>query len=1188
MTAKIFAAALLMILFAFCFYPDNLIAQSARQEVEGAIFSLGQDSEVPDLGPVEVEPISAPGTAIAEDSYGFMWFGGNSGLYRYDGMEMIRFQREPYDSTSLSETWVESLFAGSDGLLWVGTFGGGLNRFDPETETFTHFTHEAGNPSSLSQDTVTVILEDSQGVLWVGTHGGLNRFDKSTETFTRFQHDPGDPTSISNNQIRALYEDSDGIIWVGTGSPAPTETPVGEGGLNRFNFESQTFTRYLHDPEDSTTLINNKVMSLYEDSRGTFWVGTSGDGLHSMNRQTGKFTRHRFDPDDPSKLSAPFSIDNIDYLEGCIGFDCGGVTFIHEDSQGLLWIGGLHSGVKRYQPETGASTIHHSDNSNLILNGIWSAHQSQDGTFWIGGWGGAQKVSASLNSFPLLTLTEENGVTSIGESPDNGIWISDSFEGLFFIDRLNNTITQYQSRENDPRSLISNFISHFDLDSSGDLWITHNYGGISHYDWSENTFNRLFTDEGPNSLSIIPKNSITIDQNDQIWVGTFGFGIYLLDPESESILGNYVHNPNDSNSLSDNRIISIKENQEGNLWVATENGLNFIERKGNDRSGPFTFKRYLPGLIIVTVLKDDSETLWVGTWGSGLIRLDPETGVSTQFTTEDGLPGNNVVAMMEDDEGYIWLSTTEGPARPINGSLSRFNPASISFTNFTKQTGLPDIIFGSSSLKTEDGLLFFGGSGGTTFFNPSMIQDPVYHYPRIVLSGLQISNEQITPTSSDLLTRPVYMEDSIELSHEQNDMTFEYKAFDYNNPDQVQFQYQLEPFDSDWVVARSQQSARYSQVPPGEYIFRVRTMDSRGGFNTDEATMAIKILPPWWRTWWAYGIYVLLFAAGVFAVDRFQRRRLISKERAQSRERELEQEKKYSKELKKAYSDLEDSLNKLEAAQDQLVQQEKLASLGQLTAGIAHEIKNPLNFVNNFSELSTELIDEARTELRSVSDNLSADDRKRVDETLEILSAIEPNLKKIHEHGTRADGIVKSMLQHSRGGGGKMEPTDLNALIKEYANLAFHGMRAGDDPINVDIKFGLDEDVGEVNLIAEDFSRVILNLCNNAFDAMREKLAVDNEQLKVGDVTRSSYNPKLTIRTKSDSGKVIIEIEDNGPGIPDEIKDKILQPFFTTKKGTAGTGLGLSITNDIIKAHGGQLEITSERGEYSRFRIELK
>jgi signal transduction histidine kinase len=269
-----------------------------------------------------------------------------------------------------------------------------------------------------------------------------------------------------------------------------------------------------------------------------------------------------------------------------------------------------------------------------------------------------------------------------------------------------------------------------------------------------------------------------------------------------------------------------------------------------------------------------------------------------------------------------------------------------------------------------------------------------------------------------------------------------------------------------------------------------------------------------------------------------------------------------------AYRQLNATLSELKTTQNQLVQQEKLASLGQLTAGIAHEIKNPLNFVNNFSDLSMELVEEARDEIKSIRAYRDTPlPNGALDEMSNLLDDIQSNLKKIYEHGSRADSIVKSMLLHSRGGEGKLEPTDLNALIKEYTNLAFHGMRASKNPINVDIELKLDEDLHEMPLIAEDFSRVILNLCNNAFDAMREKLSEKPEQ---------RYEPKLTIRTHKKDQAVTIEIEDNGPGIPPEIRTKVLQPFFTTKKGTEGTGLGLSITNDIIKAHGGDLEIHSK------------
>ena len=400
--------------------------------------------------------------------------------------------------------------------------------------------------------------------------------------------------------------------------------------------------------------------------------------------------------------------------------------------------------------------------------------------------------------------------------------------------------------------------------------------------------------------------------------------------------------------------------------------------------------------------------------------------------------------------------------------------------------------------------------------------------------------------------------------------------------------------------------------------------------------------------------YSVYLAKNVASTNRKLKNKLAENERLTAEKLTIEQEKqeliekqkqKLEQEVAERTAELRKSLEDLKAAQEQLVQQEKLASLGQLTAGIAHEIKNPLNFVNNFSEVSLELIEEVREEVRQltedrgpessplapasrhlgegsaeaeqrrgVSDEAENEDLPQNIETdsssanppltplqggeagpspdkaliLEILDDIEANLAKIHEHGSRADSIVKSMLLHSRGGNGKMEPTPLNPIIKEYVNLAFHGMRAGKEPINVDIDLQLDEKVGEVPLIAEDFSRVILNLCNNAFDAMREKQGSgDREQGSRHKVQGAGeYEPKLTVRTRSDNGKVMVEIEDNGPGIPEEMKDKILQPFFTTKKGTQGTGLGLSITNDIIKAHGGQLSIGSS-SEGSTFIITL-
>jgi signal transduction histidine kinase len=275
--------------------------------------------------------------------------------------------------------------------------------------------------------------------------------------------------------------------------------------------------------------------------------------------------------------------------------------------------------------------------------------------------------------------------------------------------------------------------------------------------------------------------------------------------------------------------------------------------------------------------------------------------------------------------------------------------------------------------------------------------------------------------------------------------------------------------------------------------------------------------------------------------------------------------------LFKKNTELEAAIQSLKDTQEQLIQQEKLASLGQLTAGIAHEIKNPLNFVNNFSELSQDFILEIEEELTKPTENLAKE------YLLELLADVKSNLGKIRHHGSRADSIVKSMLMHSRGGTGTMESVDINALIEEYTNLAFHGMRANKNPINVEIRLDLDPSIGKVLLNSEDFSRVILNLTKNAFDAMRDKISM------VG----SDYKAKLELRTKSLPNRVLIVVEDNGPGIPEGIRDKLLLPFFTTKKGTEGTGLGLSITHDIIKSHQGTLKIESSVGEFTRFTILL-
>ena len=370
-------------------------------------------------------------------------------------------------------------------------------------------------------------------------------------------------------------------------------------------------------------------------------------------------------------------------------------------------------------------------------------------------------------------------------------------------------------------------------------------------------------------------------------------------------------------------------------------------------------------------------------------------------------------------------------------------------------------------------------------------------------------------------------------------------------PEKNQIHFRLVGRDKDWITSKGDNRAFYTNLAPGDYRFEVMATNNDGIWCKEPATFSFTVKAFFYQTLWFKILAAGLALALIWLIVAWRTRA------ARMKNTWLE------KEVAQRTAELNNSLEQLKSTQKQLVQQEKLASLGQLTAGIAHEIQNPLNFVNNFSEVSIELVDEMNEELAAGS----------LQSAVEIANDIKQNMEKINHHGQRAATIVKSMLQHSRSSSGKMTPTDLNALIREYVNLSYHGMRAGKEPIIVSIELDLEENICQVPLIAEDFSRVIVNICNNAFDAMRS--------------VETQHAASLIVRTKKHNDSIIIEIEDNGPGIAEEIKDKILQPFFTTKKGTEGTGLGLSITNDIVKAHGGELKLETKEGEGTIFIIQL-
>ncbi|MDZ7604285.1 MAG: ATP-binding protein [Cyclobacteriaceae bacterium] len=427
-----------------------------------------------------------------------------------------------------------------------------------------------------------------------------------------------------------------------------------------------------------------------------------------------------------------------------------------------------------------------------------------------------------------------------------------------------------------------------------------------------------------------------------------------------------------------------------------------------------------------------------------------------------------------------------------------------------------------------------------------------------------------TSASVGGLDKPIWETSEIDLESFENVFSFSVACFDFYEPEANQIQFMLEGYDRGWRQdLRDGETPYYVNVSPGSYTFRLRGANSLGVWNKEGISLKVIVHAPWYMTWWAYVLYGLILLGGVFTVDRFQRKRLVGREREKTQQRELKQ----AREIEKAYKELK-------STQSQLIQSEKMASLGELTAGIAHEIQNPLNFVNNFSEVNSEMIDELLAERSKV--------KGERDEDLEkvILNDIKQNLQKINHHGQRASGIVKGMLEHSRTSDGKKEPTDINALADEYLRLAYHGLRAKDKSFNADFKTVFDEKLPIVQVIPQDIGRVLLNLINNAFYAVNKKAKEDIE----------GYKPEVHVTTKTTplhggvgggSPSIQIIVSDNGSGIPENIKDKIFQPFFTTKPTGQGTGLGLSLSYDIVKAHGGELRVESKEGEGTSFIIQI-
>src|SRR5450432_305178 len=1090
-------------------------------------------------------------SGITQDQLGYIWLSANGGgLYRFDGSEFINYSHDSNSNTIASDK-ANTVFADSSNMIWIGTFGAGLDRFDLSANSFEHFRHDSKIRTSIANDTVTTIFEDRSGNLWVGSFGGLDLFDRKLKTFIHYQHQADDSSSLSSNEVSVIYEDRRGTIWVGTGAPPLSQTiNLNTGGLNRFERATGKFTRFMHDPSNPNSITGNKIEALFEDSKGNFWVGSSGDGLQILDRETGIFTHYYYDPSHPEHISRPALFKKaVDYI-----------TFINEDVKGGIWAGSIFSGINRYDT-TSKKTTHFglvvNDSRNAIAkwdttagyDDFSSLHSlfTKDGIVWIttlSSFAGNFLYKANLfkKTVPYFLTAKYNGANSFYSSGDSILWIGTD-SGLVRRNLRSQAEKHYIPEPGNPNSLSHIGINALRIDKENNIWLATEKG-LNKFNPSTNVFTRYISDKQVNaSLNNDTCLSLCVDHNNNVWVGTSKNGLDKLDEHS----GTFKHYLLlSTRKIPSSMVYCIREGHDNEMWVGSDEGLYRIDI----RSG--LVKTILKNAIVKTICIDAKNILWIGADTSRggsvsdlkLYRHDLKSSQFIAFTDSNTRTHiYNVLDIMQDDKEDLWVSTTDNIIEiNQNGNVVR----KLGAADGVHRNGF---VFGDN-FKDRTGRMFFGDDKGYYSFSPDELNS--HFQPRLNFTGFRINGRKIIQ-DGDILKAPIWKSKELDLAFNQNSFSFEFAGLNFGNPGDVNYLVMLENYDDDWRENKADNRAFYFNIPPGKYAFHVKAYNTDGGFS--EKSIEIIISPPWWKTWWAYAIIAFLCAASVWGFISYRSRKLrrenrILEERVIHRTNQLNQ-----------------SLEDLKATQNQLVQSEKMASLGELTAGIAHEIQNPLNFVNNFSEVNAELITEMKEEIS----------RGNMEGVKLLANDIGENEAKIMHHGKRADAIVKGMLQHSRSSSGQKEPTDLNALADEYLRLSYHGLRAKDKFINATMQTDFDPMVGKVNIIPQDIGRALLNLYNNAFYAVSEKKKEQPE----------GFEPTLFVGTKRIGNMVEIRVRDNGRGIPGKVRDKIFQPFFTTKPTGMGTGLGLSLSYETIKAHSGELMVQSKEGEGAEFMIRI-
>ena len=997
----------------------------------------------------------------------------------------------------------------SQGFLWVGT-SAGLSRYDGYS--FKTFQHIPGDEQSLRDNTVTKLLEDKQGYIWVKSTS-LDRFDPRTELFRRFS-------------FRGFYQpflDHSGTIWNGYGR-----------ALFKFNTERSTFDTI---PINPTAGIEG-FWSLFMDKKGELW-GTRRDGLTRFDTASNSFRFHLIRGKDITFITEDnrenlwlgstdrdlFVLDRERSESTRVKNDS--VLYFMEDRQGNIWTTGLNglAVTVRSTGKTIKAPYRPGDFGSLISNDIFTLYQDKNDVIWAGTYGNGllkiQLLPQQFKTYPNNNHPDFSIVRSICEDAEGNPVVA-----------FQNGLLKWENQRSDwvrmriPLLSENSAVWKVLRDASGVFWIGTRYDGLVRYD-PETRKSRVFDLRKDGNLNALW--SLLEDRNGNIWVGASTQSLFKITPEDGEI--HPIEFPEEV------QVYCIYEDEPGHLWIGTSEGLYKMEVAPGNESAYLFKKIQDPNDVstgsypISAIHVDRSGQMWIGTYGLGLKRFSRQNG---SFEDVDALPNPFVYGILEDEEQNLWISTNLG--------ISRFSPETGFISNFTKADGLQGNEFNMGAcFKNETGKMYFGGSLGLNAFYPKNF---ITHTnpPNIFLTQLLVAGQPVQLFQEDLSESGLQTISALHLKYNANSLYLEFASSDLSSPEKNSFAYRIG--NGDWTYLGSQHTLLFPYLSTGTYPLQIKGTNRDGVWCAEPLSLSIVVHSPWWKTTYFYLAIGVLFLAILFGAWRWR----ISFFRENER---------------RNLKILEERTKELETTQKKLNHSERMAFLGMITAGLTHELKNPINAILNSTyglEEEMQLLFEQLKQNEKVSSQLS-DAQWSSAAPKEMRAIIFQALQDLKLGSHRIAEIVEVFTDFSRAGSGAKEPTDIHQCIEESLRLVQSKLT---DHIFIHKEF--DPSLKKISCIKVEINQVLLNLIANALEAMDGK-------------------GNLRIKTERVDQYLKISISDNGPGIEQKLLSLLFTPFYTTKPAGQGTGLGLTICYDIVQQHNGEIRVSSTPGVGTTFEV---